>query len=134
MLPRPLFAMLQFALSGAGDKASNGQAEMGRRLVRLGLRQAKREVGWEPVLLLGGAAVVWWSLSALIDPGAAFNSPQGLPSLAADQGWPYRGFFIAIPGLLGLIAMYAGLTLGVLELMVSLELSKATDPAAGRRG
>ena len=127
MPPRPLLAALQFVLRGAGDKARKRKAGMGWKLFRAGLQQAKSEVRWEPVLLLGGLAVVWWSLQALIDPGTAFNSPQGLQTLEADQGWQSRGFLMAISGLFGLAAMYAGLTLGTLEFLISLEVSRTQE-------
>jgi hypothetical protein len=133
MPSRPLFAALQFALLGVGDRASRRKAAMGGKRLRVGWQQAKSEVGWEPVLLLGGVAVVWWSLQTLIDPGTAVDSQPGLQALEAGQRGQYRGFFIAIPGFFGLAAMYAGLTLGVLELLIGLELSRVTDPRPRNR-
>jgi hypothetical protein len=124
MLPRHLIDLLQFELQGAADEVSRGTAEAGRELLRAGLQRTRSEVPWEAVLLLAGLAVVWWSMSELIDLSTAPNPVQGLQAAEAYLRRQCRGFLIAISGLFGLVAMFWSLTLGFLEMMVSREVSK----------
>jgi hypothetical protein len=132
MLPRHLFNLLRLNVQNAANQATTGDAATGLERLRAGLQWVRREIAWEQVLLLAGLAVAWWSIRELMALFTSSGRHPALQAIAVAHHWPCRCFPIALSGFLGFVAMFSGLTLGFLELLIVGEIRKLRAEAARR--